>query len=258
MLTAAVVSSTIGRPWLAEAIQSVLAQTWPAVTFYAFAHGKEYWEATRLICEKFPNALAHGELVPVYLPHNTAPLAGAMQVYGAAPWLVKEDLILYLDDDNTMEPNHIETLAVMIAFHNLDWAYSLRKIMGEDGTILAEDDCEALGFWPCASAYATGKTQDWHSYCVDNSQFCVKREVAIKNCPGWYMKTTSDRFFLHWLKTNHPNYGCTGLSTAHYRIRPNQGHSPLSMFQGNNAYYQAIYPMGFPWRKPNIFKESHV
>lgn len=94
--TVAVVTSTIGRPELALAIESVQNQTYPC-KHYVFVDGNIFWDKAKSILEQFP------DVIPIYLPMNTGKnriLNGAINA--AAAFLVEEDIICYLDDDNQL------------------------------------------------------------------------------------------------------------------------------------------------------------
>ena len=66
------------------------------------------------------------------------------RVYAACSFLVNADIICYLDEDNWIEPEHIQKMVDTIKEGN-QWAYSLRKIYDKDENFLCEDNCESLG-----------------------------------------------------------------------------------------------------------------
>ena len=68
------------------------------------------------------------------------------RMYGAACYLCEGDYIMFLDDDNFLDPSHVEDCLRVCESHS--WAYSLRKIVDEDGRFVCNDDCESLGKWP--------------------------------------------------------------------------------------------------------------
>jgi GT2 family glycosyltransferase len=108
----AVVTSTRGRPTIRQAIDSVKAQTRGA-RHYVFAHGKDCWDAVSANTEG-------SDVDVVYLPVANGGGGYAMApVYAAAPYLVGEDLIFFLDDDNFYEPDHIESITTLIEQHDL-------------------------------------------------------------------------------------------------------------------------------------------
>ena len=65
------------------------------------------------------------------------------RVYAGMPAMVNSDFIAYLDQDNTFDENHLFSLYQMIHLGELQWGFSLRKIICGETTI--EDNCESLG-----------------------------------------------------------------------------------------------------------------
>jgi GT2 family glycosyltransferase len=62
------------------------------------------------------------------------------RVYAAMPLMVNADYILFLDEDNWFEPNHVETLLQKIKSKDLMWAHSLRRIINERDEYVFDDD----------------------------------------------------------------------------------------------------------------------
>ncbi|WP_443091774.1 glycosyltransferase family 2 protein [Basfia succiniciproducens] len=138
--TVAVVTSTIGRESLERAIRSVHTQTYPC-RHYVFVDGEQFHSSAKAILDKYPHVIA------LYLPMNTG-ANGWFNSYinAAAPFLVKEDILCFLDDDNTYRPNHIQTIVDCFnAESNLDFAYSLRNFVRPDGAFVVRDDYQSLG-----------------------------------------------------------------------------------------------------------------
>jgi hypothetical protein len=138
--TVAVITSTIGRPELVLAIESVQNQTYPC-KHYVFVDGNIFCDKANSILAQFPN------IVPIYLPMNTGKnriLNGAINA--AAAFLVEEDIICYLDDYNQLREDHVESLVNMIE-QGADFAYSLRAFYDSNHQFICNDDFESLGNW---------------------------------------------------------------------------------------------------------------
>lgn len=74
------------------------------------------------------------EFMPVYVPSRLAFLRNVGLDLACA------DLICYLDDDNTYDPDHIDTLVGTIESEpGIDVAYSWRRLVNEDGTPFVSD-----------------------------------------------------------------------------------------------------------------------
>jgi hypothetical protein len=170
------------------------------------------------------------------------------RVYGGTTYFADGDYHLWLDDDNVLEPDHIEKLVKLVQENNLDWAYSLRKIIDKDGNVLCLDDCESLGMW--ASIL---HPQD---FFVDVNCYFVKKQVAVQITPVWYRKFREpgqmeiDRAIAAVLM--HPNnklkFDCTRDYTVRYRVG-NTGLSVQAEFflKGNEAMLQR-HNGKLPWK----------
>ena len=148
-----------------------------------------------------------------------------------------------------LEPNHIESLVKLVQEKNLDWAYSLRKIIDKDGNVLCLDDCESLGMW--ASILHP------EDYFVDVNCYFVKKQVAVGITPVWYRKFREpgqmeiDRAIASVLmhQNNKLKFDCTRDYTVKYRVG-NTGLSVQAEFflKGNEAMLQK-YNGNLPWKK---------
>jgi hypothetical protein len=239
MKTIAVVTSTIGRSTLEETIKSVQSQTIDA-KHYVFVHGVEFWEKSKLMLDKYPN------VVSIYLPNNNGGNNyGMAPVYALAPFVVSEEFMSYLDDDNFYEPNHLETTINLIEKTNSDWGYSLRKIIANDGTFVCFDDSESLGLIKNAS----------NTVLVDNSCYVLKTETARKVSHAWYYPIFSDRHFLLELSKEKLNCAGTGQFTVNYRVS-NDSFNPnvAKILLKNNDFQEKKYQGNYPWRKEVVFK----
>jgi glycosyltransferase involved in cell wall biosynthesis len=234
-LSVAVVTSTRGRPTITKAIQSVKDQTRKA-THYVFIHGAEYSDKT------VPHLA--DDTVAIHLPHNNGGNGyGMAPVFALAPYVIKEDIICYLDDDNWYEPDHIESLVEMIEQHNLGWAYSLRKIVDNEGNFICEDNCESLGIIRNSE----------QKHLVDNSCYVVRTDVARRHSHAWYVPITSDRSFQSELMRARHSAGTTGKHTANYRLsKDGSGGMTAEKFIENNEWMKQNRP-DFSWTQKQIF-----
>ncbi len=118
----AVVTPTIGSKTLTQCIQSVEEQTYENLTHYIFIDGeKEYGNK---IWHQLEDAT---KVKTIRLEENVGKGWYGHRVYAACSFLVDADVICYLDEDNWIDPNHIEELVKVLQEGN-QWAYSLRKI----------------------------------------------------------------------------------------------------------------------------------
>lgn len=235
-LSVAVLTSTRGRELIARAAESVENQTYKA-THYVVAHGVDCWDKTE------ENLLDY-DTTFIYLPvANGGGGYGMAPIFAASPFLVKEDVIFYLDDDNWYEPDHIESLVNLIEKHDLGWAYSLRKIVDADGNFICDDNCESLGMHLNATNH----------YLVDNSCYAVRRDVAVKHSHAWYVPVVSDRHFQAALMQARVPCGTTGNHSVNYRLsKDGTGGMTAEKFLGNNEWMIQNRP-NFEWTQQQIF-----
>lgn len=240
-----VITSTIGRPELKQCIESVQAQTYPHIKHMVFVNGPKYGNKAAHILSQYRRVNA------IYLPEETGDygMGGSMaDVFAAAPFLTNSDFIFYLDDDNFYAPNHVESVMDMIVGNNLEWAYSLRKLVSPSGDFIADDNWCSLGHYPIIS------TTD---YLVDNSCFAVSRKLATRYGLAWTARPfVSDRCFCMALKESGARCGCTGLYTVNYRIGTGSCPNNPDIFLKNDETLRRAFPDGFPWGTPRVYGSS--
>ena len=238
-LTAAVVTSSVGRSTLRKAIESVVGQSVP-VRHYVFAHGREFWDTTCAIAQDYPTV----ELLK--LPNNNGAKGYCMgPVFAAAPYIVSEDVIFYLDDDNWYERDHVERALALMSKHDLGWVFSLRNIVGDSGEHICVDTCESLGYFKNV----------FGDHLVDNSCYCVRTELARRNSWAWYHPVMADRNFLKALLDLKIPAGCTGAPTVNYRLSRDGScvMSPETFILGNQEI-KKMYGQSPPWGEESFLK----
>ena len=234
----AVVTPSIGHPALQECLSSVRTQTYSDVVHYVFADGRE--------CEERVRACLGSESSNVKLIVLEDNVGGGgwygHRVYAACSFLVNADVIVYLDEDNWVEPHHVETLVETIKKGN-QWAYSLRKIYDKDGAFVCRDDCESLGRWP--NPFLLPRQQVFH---IDTSCFAVRRDVAVLVGHAWYGRYGADRQFFAVLKATFPRFECTRAYTTCYRLDGNPDSVKAETFLRGNELQKLVYGNApFPW-----------
>lgn len=244
-----VITPTTGSAFLGECIESVRNQTYANVEHIVVVDGKSRWEKADEILKavEFPNGTNEHICVLPY-PTGTNRYNGH-RVYGAATYFADGDYHIWLDDDNVLEPNHIESLVKLVTENNLDWAYSLRKIIDKDSNVLCLDDCESLGKW--ASILHP------EDFFVDVNCYFVKKQFAVQMSPVWYRKFREpgqmeiDRAIAAVLmhQNNNLKFDCTRDYTVKYRVG-NTGLSVQADFfiKGNDAMLQR-HNNKLPWKK---------
>jgi glycosyltransferase involved in cell wall biosynthesis len=231
----AVVTPTIGSPDLKKCLSSVQEQTYENLTHYVFLDGQEHYDK---IHPMLYDAAGKRTIKTVQLEDNVGKGWYGHRVYAACSFIVNADAIIYLDQDNWIEPEHVETLVNLIK--NKDWGYSLRKIYDKDENFICDDNCESLGKWP------TWFNDKVHH--IDTSCFIVKTDVATKVSGAWYGKWGQDRIFFHTIAKYFPNFECSKQHTLCYKLGGNEGSVQKDFFIEGNAKMSQKYNNKFPWR----------
>jgi glycosyltransferase involved in cell wall biosynthesis len=238
--TVTVITPTIGSPKVRDAVKSVQEQTYKHIRHLLVVDGEQY-------DEKFVENFEYEELeklMPYSItPENTGGVGDGFyghRIYAAYPHLVNTDYVMFLDEDNWYEPNHVESLIETIESQNLLFAYSLRKIYDSQGKYLINDDCESLGLWPIRTS------KDEH--LVDTSAYCFKRDFLIRCCHLWHHGWGGDRNFYNAIR-QHAKHSTNGLYTLCYRLDGNEGSVSENFFRQGNEETKRIYKGKYPWVK---------
>lgn len=145
--TITVITPTTGAATLPEAIRSVAAQK---VEGYRVRHllvcdGEQHERALMdllldITREPVPNLMTR----VITLPDNTHKGEWyGHRIYANVSQLVESEFIAFLDEDNYYEPNHLASLVPLAL--RMGFAWSRRKVVKQDGTLIGEDRDEAIG-----------------------------------------------------------------------------------------------------------------
>lgn len=215
MKTVTVITPTIGSKHLPQCINSVHEQSYECQHLIVIDGYKNFSDTKTYMnkCAKKKN------MNYILLPENVGANGWyGHRIYAAFSFLVNTDYIVYLDEDNWLEPNHIESLMNSLIQSNMDWTYSNRNIYDKDGQFVCKDEFEN-----------NGKDH------IDTSCFCISREIATKIGSSWYGQWGADRQFFANLKHYYPRYVGSMEYTMNYRLGGNPN-SPTKEFflNGNN------------------------
>ncbi|HUO20072.1 MAG TPA: glycosyltransferase [Steroidobacteraceae bacterium] len=232
--SATVIIPTVGRAVLRRCVASVLGQSHAPVQAYVVCDGPQFHPQVQQSLEGLDTA----RIRLLVLPENV----GSGGYYGhralaGCSHFVNCDYVLFLDEDNWYEPEHVAGLIATIQRFGLDWAFSLRRVVARDGEFVVRDDCESLGAWP-----------GWRGHhLVDTSCYCLKRGVAAAAASAWHGGWGQDRVYLKTLATHFPRYRASGAYTVNYRLGGNPGSVTAEFFHQGNEFMRQRYPAGFPW-----------
>jgi len=243
-MSAVVITPTTGLPFLAKAMESTNNQP---CEHWIVIDGEQH-------AQKVADILAAGDYVNkkvILLPENTGKPSNhwskkegvkffGNRVYAGISNLVNADHVLFLDEDNWFEPGHIETMLQMFKMPNREheWCYSLRKCVDQKGDYLFNDDCDSLGVF---ASWKNINLVDMNCYCF-KTEFLMKISSTLQTNYYW-----ADRFLYRVAVSTAKDfysYGCTGLYTVNYRVRP----EAETFFKEGNEHMLQLYNGNFPWR----------
>jgi glycosyltransferase involved in cell wall biosynthesis len=230
-----VITPTTGKDTVIKAIESVANQT-VKTEHLIVVDGNDAWEKLEAYGDLFKYGVTK-QLRSITLPENVGANGWyGHRVYAAMPLMVNADYILFLDEDNWFEPNHVETMIAKIKSKDLMWSYSLRRIINERDEYVFDDDCEALGRYPTFYDHTLN--------FVDTNCYCFRREYLVNVAHHFYGQWGADRLFYKAVAKALPSFGCTGEATVNYRAPERL----MKMFEEGNEAMKKAY-VNLPWRK---------
>lgn len=239
--TVAVITSTIGRAELERAILSVQNQDYPC-RHYIFVDGEQHHERARAILDKFPHVCA------VYLPMNTGSNGWTNSSINAiAPFLVFEDYICYLDDDNYYEPHHVSDIVSTFASKDTDMVYALRNMIDRQGDYLCRDMIESLGWKSHQSKDGNDKVMPFNINLtdgnttntlaigirltdgkhIDTNCMAFKLHKARMIAPAWRIDKKNDRVVFQVCQNYNFTHACTNRFSVNYLMEPKVAWEPI-------------------------------
>jgi len=237
-----IITPTTGTKYLDDCLSSVSNQTHKNLQHFVVVDGPEYKDKALAVLNNYKDKTV------LILPENTG--AGGYnghRIYGSIPYLVNSDYVMFLDEDNWLEPDHVESLVNVIQEGN-DWAFSLRKIYDGDGNFICNDDCENLGLWPtCISD---------QEFFVDVGAYFLPTPIAIQISPLWYRRARHpdeqpevDRIIMQILLQYGFKYNTNGKYTLNYRVGNRSDSVQKEFFLWGNDKMKQKYNGEYPWRK---------
>ena len=223
-----VVTATTGAPTLTRCIESVQAQTLMGVTHMIVVDGPEHVAAVEKQVAPFRNKKP---IEVVVLPRNTGRGGwNGHRIYGAMPFLIDDQYVAFLDEDNWYAPEHLMGLMQHLQTHKMPWTFSLRAIHGAaDGSFVTNDACESLG-----NMAPTVLAPD--DFLVDTSCMLLETRVAVDAASAWYQKDRGhDRMYTAYLLAKHPRISGVPRHTVRYAAGSSAASVTPDFFVRGNA-----------------------
>lgn len=241
-----IVTPTIGRPLLTRCIESVANQSYQHIQHLIFVDGPDkHDDAYEAIGAAWTDQMV--KVVP--LPYSVGrDNWNGHRIMGAGCHLADGDYMMFLDDDNYLDPTHVQDCLDVMSNNNNQWTFSLRKIVDQTGGFLCNDDCESLGKWPSVLGQ--------NDYFIDVNCYFLPRVLAMQISPVMFRKfrvpgqMEIDRAMCYVLRQIAPNYDCTYKYTTNYTVASNNQLSvkPEFFIRGNSLMLQQ-YNGYLPWKK---------
>jgi GT2 family glycosyltransferase len=235
-----VITPTVGKSQLKNAIESVSKQTYKNLTHLIVVDGTEYFQDVLRVTP------IKDTVIITTAPYNTGGNGYyGHRIYAAYSHLVNHDYVAFLDEDNWYEPNHIESLVDTLEKKDYDWVHSLRKVYVEN-EYLADDCCESIGRYPIWFSQS-----DNPQHLVDTSSYLFKRDFLTRVASYWHYGWGGDRRFFTIITKgmNHDNYGTSGQHTLNYKLPDmNKAYGgDFKFFEKGNEYIKQQYGGKYPW-----------
>lgn len=246
-----IITATTGREQLINCVKSVKAQTYKNIQHIVVPDGPDPEAKIIEMVMNHPEGrvlqYSNAELAYVMMPYSIGKdRYNGHRIYGAMTYVAEGEYFIYLDDDNTLSPTHVEDCLRVIQ-EGSTWSFSFRNIVSTSGEFLCKDDCESLGIYPSVI-----HPQD---YFLDVNCYFLPKMIAVAMSPVWHCKFREsgqpeiDRKMMAFLRHHFPNYDGTYKYTVNYAV----GGSALSVapdfFVQGNAEMLRRYNGNLPWKK---------
>lgn len=240
-----IITATVGTKYLKQNLDSVSEQTYKNIQHLVVIDGMDGLSRVNSI-----DFEPHGKDW-IALPYATGTdQYNGHRIYGGCTYFAKGDYLIYLDEDNWLEPNHVESLVNAVSNKGQkSWAHSLRKITNMKGEFVCNDDCESLG----------GYLSVINDYFVDVNCFFLPKKIALRLTPFWYRRARHpddqpevDRMLTTILRAqsfDEMKMLCTGEYTVNYRAGNRADSVQPEFFIQGNQKMAKIYEGNYPWRK---------
>jgi glycosyltransferase involved in cell wall biosynthesis len=236
-----VITPTTASDQLNDVLKSIDRQTYQNIQHLVVVDGFDKYgvRATQLM-EGATRSTAFA------LPYNTGyDQYNGHRIYGAMSYIAQGDFLCFLDQDNWYEDTHIESLVEVINQGN-QWAYSLRKIVSQDGKYICNDDCESLGKYESILG----------DKFIDVNCFMIPKMAAIAFSPYWYRRARHpqeqpevDRILSPFMMQNFQKFDTNGQYSVNYRVASREDSVKDSFFMEGNEAMKIKMNGEYPWRK---------
>lgn len=249
----AIITPTIARKHLRQCIQSVQAQTYSNIEHFLVVDGLEFQQPVE---QMLATIECRSPVRLQVLPANTGRSRfNGYRICAAYALLAEADYIMFLDDDNWFDCNHVEAGVDAITTFDTKWAFFLRRICDETGRFIMNDDCDSLGFWRRAESYRGPADRleqryiDFYSlfpFHIDTNCYILDAPLLRSVAHLLLAHRKGDTFLANYL-VRHVSGACVGVRSVNYRVRPADQIRLCDFFIRGNEPMMSRYGNEFPW-----------
>ena len=208
-----IITPTTGSEYLLECIESVKNQSNQNFIYYIVIDGNKFFDKVNNILK---NIKLSDNIKIIELNENSGGNGwNGHRIYMSMSILTNSDYVMFLDEDNYLETNHVDSMLKKVVNENLDWTFCLRNIIDKNSKFICQDNCESLGnlhhVW-----------NNKNDYLVDVNCYCIKRDLFVKHNLDFYKKARPindvevDRALYKSLMKY--KFESTKLHTVNYRV----------------------------------------
>jgi glycosyltransferase involved in cell wall biosynthesis len=239
-----VITAHGGNPLLARCVESVAAQSHGNIQHLVVADGPHTWERARAVVERMP---PQRRVDLIQLPYSIGKDRwNGHRIYAAGTFIAEGEYLVFLDDDNTLAPEHIAS-CLELCQAGSQWSYALRNIVDREHRFVCRDDCESLGRWPSVLGQ--------EDHLIDVNCYFLPRLLAVQVAPLWFNRIRQpgqpevDRLLCRALMRIAPGYDCSLRYTVNYTA----GNTAMSVqpefFLRGNAQMLERHGGRLPWAR---------
>jgi glycosyltransferase involved in cell wall biosynthesis len=262
-----IITASTGRETLRDTIESVQQQRYPNIRHLIVSDGEIHRERIQKIINTSTMPKKH-DIQLMTIPWQTGLNNWVChRIYAAIPHLIVEDnaYISFLDEDNYIDPEHYESLYTSLRSESKEWAFSLRKIVGQHKEYITHDMCENLGHlsyvWITYRAIEIfPELKDFNMdlpnfYLVDTNCYLIKKTLMHKISEHFQTPARKDPEAdrLLFFNLNKIQKGaCSMKYTLNYRIASREDSANYTFYLAGNDYMRNKYNNNIPWAPPQI------
>jgi glycosyltransferase involved in cell wall biosynthesis len=239
-----IITATTGSRFLEYTLKSVAEQSYKNIQHLVVVDGKHRQGDAMKAVYKYGNSKTESIVLPYSVGEGGY---NGHLIYGACTYLMKGEWVIYLDDDNTLERDHVASLVNAVTKRPNVWAYSLRNIIDADSNFVCQDNCESLGQW-----HTVINSND---FFVDVNCYMLPRNIAIEMTPVWNRKFRTlgimeiDRAIYHFLSNRYPDFDSTYKYSVNYRAGNTPNSVQKEFFINGNQVMSNHLGGKLPWVK---------